>query len=81
MNNLKIFDFLQKKQVHNYLHMQSRKNKRKKQRKQYKIVIQNNRIDNIYYFGIDKVSSPKYNINYFKYYLEKYIIDLILKYK
>lgn len=61
------------------------KNRKKRLKKQEKIVKKFNKNNNyIYYFGIDKVyelENLHSKINWFKYYLELYLNDLFTKYE
>lgn len=58
------------------------KNKLKKDKKEKKIVNEFNKIDNIYNFGIDKIynlSILHNKIDWFRYYLELYIVEFLQK--
>ena len=53
------------------------KTRRRKRNKARAIINRHNKNDKIIPFGIDKVASPTYKIDYFRYYLEQGIIDLL----
>lgn len=58
------------------------KNKLKKERKAKKIINLQNNNDTIYFYKIDKIynlSILHSKINWYKYYLEKYFLDLLQK--
>lgn len=53
------------------------KARRRKRNKARAIINRQNKNNNIVPFGIDKVASPTYKIDYFRYYMEVYFIDLL----
>lgn len=53
------------------------KARRRKRNKARAIINRHNKDNSITPFGIDKVASPKYKIDYFRYYLEVYFTDLL----
>lgn len=53
------------------------KTRRRKKNKARAIINRQNKNDKIIPFGVSLVSSPAYKIDYFRYYLEQGIIDLL----
>ena len=53
------------------------KARRRKRNKARAIINRHNKDKSIIPFGIDKVASPRYKIDYFRYYMEVYFTDLL----